>query len=69
MTDKLPLDFLYDKDADVLTVNGQAYSGQLFRAFAKGGMPSGSLFEFFRHPNGMFSVRVIYDPTKKVKPA
>jgi hypothetical protein len=31
---KKPLSFSYDGERDVLTVEGMAYSGQLFRAFA-----------------------------------
>ena len=42
----MALVFDYDAALDILTVEGRQYSGQLFRAWAQHGMPTGQLFRF-----------------------
>lgn len=55
-----PLKFEYDGDRDRLTVEGIAYSGEIFRQWSKRGMPTGALFEFVRSDSGGFSLRQIW---------
>lgn len=55
-----PLTVSYDHDTDMLTVEGQQYSGQLFREWAKSGMPTGTLFELTRASDGAIGITRIW---------
>lgn len=54
------LDFTYDKDRDVITIEGQEYSGEIFRQFGQRGLATGSLFSFERTGNSI-AIRVVWD--------
>ena len=50
------LDFDYDSESDVLTIEGVRYSAQLFRDFSPQGFVTGTLFCFTRHGDGTFYI-------------
>lgn len=67
-----PLSFSYDHETDVLTIEGEKYDGDLFRALANGG-PRWTPFQF-RRRGGVLelqeleSLRQIYCPPPKPGP-
>lgn len=50
------LEYDYDVATDILTVEGQQYSGALFRSWAVDGFPDGQHFSFHRANDEAFTV-------------
>ena len=48
----MELQFEYDETRDLLTVEGQQYSGDLFRAWGKDGLPVGAVFRIVKRADG-----------------
>jgi hypothetical protein len=61
------LNFSYDTERDVLTIEGQQYSGELFRAWAEGGLPTDQLFRFIRKEDGSFMIGKVFLPEENAK--
>lgn len=57
-----PLKFSYDEQADVLMIEGMRYSGQLFRAFAEGGLELGSVFQVESRDGGVLCIKRLDQP-------
>lgn len=55
-----PLYFKYDAQLDVLTIDGIAYSGELFRQFAIA--PPGTFLEIVARADSILTVRIVRDP-------
>lgn len=53
------LKFDYDEDRDVLTIEGIAYHGSLFRAWAAGGLPIDEKFKIIRREDGTISIQSV----------
>lgn len=55
-----PLEFNYDEEADVLTVEGIRYSGNFFRFFAVAG-PSDDVFRVVERHDGVVVIQKVED--------
>ena len=51
-----PLNFSYGSDSDILTIEGMRYSGDLFRAFAHGGLRLNTPFEIIKRKDGVVMI-------------
>ncbi len=47
----------YDPGCDLFTIYGRKYTGHLFRNWATGGWPNGTLFRFETGEDGTFTLR------------
>ena len=55
----MALDFSYDANRDILTVEGMRYSGEIFRQWAEK-LPVGYWFQFIGRSTGVVELRVDY---------
>lgn len=53
----VPLEVSYDRESDILTVNGMRYSGAVFRAYAL--CPVGTAVQFIERADGCITLRKI----------
>ena len=57
----MKLQYEYDENLDIMTIEGVRYSGEFFRAFSPGGMARGTFFELERLSGGEPMI-VIHQP-------
>ena len=55
------LDFEYDELRDIMTIEGMKYSGELFKAFAEGGLPVGEHLKIIKREDGVVTFQRITD--------
>ena len=55
------LDFEYDGRIDLVTIEGIKYSGELFRAFAVGGLAVGEHLKIIEREDGVITLQRITD--------
>jgi len=51
------LNYFYDESRDVMVIEGMNYSGELFRAFAEGGLELYIPFDFIERKDGVVTIR------------
>lgn len=54
---EVKLNFEYDEITDCLTIEGQKYSGHIFRSFSC--FPRGQLFMFIENKSGVVTVKTV----------
>lgn len=57
ITNEKPLQFSYDVEQDILTIEGCKYSGVLFRALGLNGIETGKLFEIVDREDGVITLK------------
>lgn len=55
MTDQT-IEMVYDRDRDIVTINGVKYAGAFFRSFGIHGAPVGSLLRIIKRDDGTLTV-------------
>lgn len=50
------LNYSYDRDSDIITIEGIRYSGDFFRSWAPSGLPEGRLFQIGRRADHAFEI-------------
>jgi len=54
-----PLEFSYNPDLDILTIEGMRYSGDLFRAFADDGLRFNTPFKIIKRDNAVVTLELV----------
>ena len=61
------LNFEYDEQSDVITIEGQKYAGNFFRAMDPLGLACGELFCILKRRDGVHSIRRLKEVEWKPK--
>ena len=61
-----PLAFSYDREHDVLTIEGMRYTGTLFRVFAEGGLAIGKALQIIHRQDGILTIKELDRPLSKL---
>lgn len=60
----MKLDFSYDEERDVFTIEGVQWCGDLLRAVGVNGLPIGAIIRIEKREDGAVTLMRLYDPEK-----